>query len=58
MVVTLRGRSTDVFPRLKTETLWPAATAWATQGSEMFPVPPMKRTFKDMGFCLLPTHDG
>jgi hypothetical protein len=24
----------------------------------MFPVPPMKRTFRDMGFCLLLTHDG
>jgi len=36
----------------------PAVTASATQGSEMFPVPPMKRTFRDMGFCLLSTHDG
>ncbi len=58
MVVTLGGRSTDLVPRLKTDTRWPAVTASATQDSEMFPVPPMKRTFRDMSFCLLSTHDG
>ena len=41
MVSTPAGRPALVWPRLKTVTLWPAATACSTQGSEICPVPPM-----------------
>ena len=40
-VATPFGSGTDVLPRLRTVTLWPAATDASTQGSEIWPVPPM-----------------
>src|SRR5271166_3253505 len=46
IAATPSGRRAVVAPRLKTVTRWPALTASATQGSEIFPVPPTKRTFK------------
>ncbi len=43
MTATPAGSGTLVLPRLRMLTLWPASTARCTQGSEIWPVPPMKR---------------
>src|ERR1700728_3797077 len=46
IAATPSGSTALVAPRLKTVTRQPALAASATQGSEMFPVPPTKRTFR------------
>src|SRR6185312_3386372 len=42
------GNASRRWPRLKTVTLWPAARARSTQGSEIWPVPPTNRTLSAM----------